>query len=174
MSQRRRVLGASNGSLDSPVIFIGEAPGRLGADRFGIPLYGDQAGKNFELFLWHANLARENIFITNSVLCNPRTEKGNNDPPTRVEAIHCSRFLEETLRLVRPDFVVTLGAQALESLGLIQPHAFRLGTDVGKLLPWGDYIVMPLYHPAARAFVWRPREEQIKDYTRLGQILRVR
>ncbi len=51
MCGRTRVLSEKNGSIDSKIIFIGEAPGRLGADRTGIPFYGDQAGKNFERLL---------------------------------------------------------------------------------------------------------------------------
>jgi len=55
MTQRTRVLGPPNGNLDSSVVFIAEAPGRLGADKFGIPLFGDQTGRNFDgprAFIW--------------------------------------------------------------------------------------------------------------------------
>jgi uracil-DNA glycosylase len=51
MQGRRKILGSSNGNLDAPLIFVAEAPGRLGADRFGIPLYGDQTGRNFEMLI---------------------------------------------------------------------------------------------------------------------------
>ena len=33
MEGRRRVLGAGNGPLDARVLFVAEAPGRLGDDR---------------------------------------------------------------------------------------------------------------------------------------------
>ena len=75
MYGRTRVLSEKNGNIDSKVIFIGEAPGRLGADRTGIPFYGDQAGKNFEWLLQFAGVTRQQVFITNAVLCNPRDEK---------------------------------------------------------------------------------------------------
>src|SRR5579883_877427 len=42
MEGRTRVLGPANGSLDADILFIAEAPGRLGADSSGIPLMGDQ------------------------------------------------------------------------------------------------------------------------------------
>src|SRR4030043_19536 len=90
MGQRRRVLSASNGSLESSVVFIAEAPGRLGADRFGIPLFGDQTGRNFESLISNAGISRDSIFITNAVLCNPRKAGGNNDSPTTTEARNCS------------------------------------------------------------------------------------
>ena len=83
MYGRTKVLSEKNGNVDSKVIFIGEAPGRLGADRTGIPFYGDQAGQNFERLLQFAGLTRQQVFITNAVLCNPRDKKGNNSAPKK-------------------------------------------------------------------------------------------
>ena len=83
MCGRTKVLSEKNGNIDSKVVFIGEAPGRLGADRTGIPFYGDQAGQNFERLLQFTGLTRKQVFITNAVLCNPRDEKGNNSPPNK-------------------------------------------------------------------------------------------
>lgn len=71
MDQRTRVLGPANGNLDAQVVFVAEAPGRLGADRFGIPLHGDQAGRNFEWLISNARITRQDVFVTNAVLCNP-------------------------------------------------------------------------------------------------------
>lgn len=78
MAQRTRVLGPPNGNLDSSVVFIAEAPGRLGADKFGIPLFGDETGRNFEWLISKAGINRDEIFITNAVLCNPRAADGKN------------------------------------------------------------------------------------------------
>ena len=47
MEGRTRALGQGNGPLDARVLFVAEAPGRLGADRTGVPLSGDQTGRNF-------------------------------------------------------------------------------------------------------------------------------
>ncbi len=41
MEGRRRVLGAGNGPLDARVLFVAEAPGRLGGDKTGVPLVND-------------------------------------------------------------------------------------------------------------------------------------
>ena len=171
MQHRRKVLGFANGSLNSSVLFIAEAPGRLGADKFGIPLYGDQTGRNFEMLIASAGLDRESIFITNAVLCNPRTTDGNNDSPTLTEIRNCSRYLEETLEIIKPKYVVTLGAVALTVINAIKPHQIKLSEGVGKVFSWNGFQVYPLFHPGPRAFIWRPKRRQEEDYRTLARLL---
>ena len=72
MCGRAAVLSELNGPVDARVMFIGEAPGRKGADQTRIPFSGDQSGKNFEGFLGAASLQRSELFITSAALCNPR------------------------------------------------------------------------------------------------------
>jgi DNA polymerase len=171
MAQRRRVLGRPNGSLDSLVVFIAEAPGRLGADKFGIPLFGDQTGRNFEWLISNTGITRESIFITNAVLCNPRKHDGNNAPPASAEVRNCSKYLKETLDIIRPKYVAPLGKAALTALRIIHPLEIELSKGVGQLFPWNGYQVYPLYHPAPRAFVWRNKTQQIADYRLLASFL---
>ena len=85
MEGRTRVLGRGNGPLNASILFIAEAPGRLGAERTGIPLTGDQTGRNFEVLLKEANLHRASVFITNAVLCNPQDTQGKNTSPAPSE-----------------------------------------------------------------------------------------
>ena len=171
MTQRTRVLGALNGSLDSSVVFIAEAPGRLGADKFGIPLFGDQTGRNFESLISNAGISREAIFITNAVLCNPRAADGRNDSPTRTEIANCASYLKETLEIAKPKYVVPLGRVALAALRIIHPLEIDLRESVGKLFPWNGCQVYPLYHPGPRTSVWRPKAQQVKDYRKLAELL---
>ena len=51
MCGRSAVLSELNGSTDARIMFIGEAPGRKGADRTRIPFSGDQSGANFDRYL---------------------------------------------------------------------------------------------------------------------------
>ncbi len=74
MCGRSAVLSELNGPIDARVMFIGEAPGRKGADRTRVPFSGDQSGANFDRFLASIGLARDEIFITSAALCNPRAE----------------------------------------------------------------------------------------------------
>src|SRR5688500_851632 len=100
MEGRRRVLGPANGPLDARVLFVAEAPGRLGGDRTGVPLTSDQTGRNFARLLEHAGLRRDEVFVTNAALCNPRSLGGLNRPPSRIELASCREHLRRTLDLV--------------------------------------------------------------------------
>jgi len=171
MQCRRKVFSEANGSLNSKVIFIAEAPGRLGADKTGIPLFGDKTGDNFELLLGNIGWRREDIFITNAILCNPRKENGNNATPRREEMSNCLPYLEMTLELIQPEVVVTLGSIALRTLNAISPHCLTLKTNVGQSIPWANKLLLPLYHPGPRAMVHRAFAKQRSDFMRLAKLV---
>ena len=171
LCDRRKVLSPANGSLDSRVLFVAEAPGRLGADRTGIPLYGDRTGDNFEVLLGNIGWRREEIFITNAVLCNPKHENGNNATPTPDEITNCSAYLGMLITLISPDVIATLGATALRSLDLLSPHGIELRQDVAKLVPWRNAWLFPLYHPGPRAAVHRSQAKQRSDFMHLAKVV---
>src|SRR3954447_24027586 len=116
MCGRSAVLSELNGSPEARIMFIGEAPGRKGADRTRVPFSGDQSGANLDRFLSSIDLTRDEIFITSAALCNPRSESGANRKPTLRELSNCSSFLRRTIELVDPRVIVTLGSVALEAL----------------------------------------------------------
>src|SRR5437867_1308354 len=118
MCERAAVLSELNGSLNARVMFIGEAPGRKGADRTRIPFSGDLSGKNFDRFLSSIGLQRSEIFITSAALCNPRSASGANRRPTARELKNCSDYLQRTIELINPRVIATLGGVALEALSL--------------------------------------------------------
>lgn len=172
MEHRVRVLGPMNGRIGATVLFVAEAPGRLGADRCGIPLHGDQTGRNFESLLAAAGIERSAVFITNAILCNPRDEQGRNAPPSAAEIGNCSAHLRDTIAVVQPRYVVALGRVALESLRSIEAHAATLAHDVGRLIAWNGRWLIPLYHPGPRARVHRSLVLQTEDYRQLSRLLR--
>ncbi len=160
------VLASSNGSLHARVMFIGEAPGRLGAARTGVPFTSDQSGLRFQRLLAAAGLRRGDLFLTNALLCNP-LHNGTNRPPRRRELVNCSPWLQAQIDLVGPRVVVTLGAAALDALRLIEPHPYVLRRDVGRALPWYGRTLVPLYHPSPRTAARRPFQQQVADFRRL-------
>lgn len=164
MDERTRVFGEACGPADAPLMFIGEAPGRLGADKSGIPFHGDRSGHNFEELLEFAHLSRHDIFVTNAVLCNPRDDDGRNATPTSNELTNCARFLERQIGVIKPQIVVTLGASALRSVGLIEAHNLSLSNDVRTTHQWYGRVLIPLYHPGQRAMVHRSLANQRSDY----------
>src|SRR5690349_24292513 len=109
MNESARVLSRAAGGINAKIMFIGEAPGRLGADSSEIPFHGDKAGHNFEELLEFAGLTRADVFVTNAVLCNPRDTKGKNATPATTEISNCSTYLKRQIDLVNPRLVVTLG-----------------------------------------------------------------
>ena len=175
MCERAAVLSELNGSVHARVMFIGEAPGRKGADRTRVPFSGDQSGKNFERFLASIDLKRSEIFITSAALCNPRATSGANRRPAASEIRNCSDFLRRSLELVDPRVVVTLGTVALEALELIHYHDFNLKNDAGRICHWNNRLLVPLYHPSPQVLITSRKEAaQLRDYKVVAEaILRI-
>ena len=146
-------------------MFIGEAPGRKGADRTRMPFSGDQSGANFDRFLNSIQLTRDQIFITSAALCNPRSESGANRKPKQTETKNCSAFLRRTIELVDPRVIVTLGSVALEALKRIEHHELNLKESAARIHTWNKRVLVPIYHPSPQVLASHRREqEQLQDY----------
>lgn len=171
MADSARVLNHGAGSLRAQALFIGEAPGRLGADATEIPFHGDAAGNNFEDLLALSGMNRSEIFVTNAVLCNPKDAKGNNSTPNGTETSNCSGFLRRQIELLKPPVVVTLGAVALEALKVIAPHSLTLRNHVRTKNAWFGRLLIPLYHPGQRAMIHRSLANQRSDYQFVAETL---
>lgn len=172
MAHRTRVLNATHGSAVPAVLFVGEAPGRLGADRTGQPFDGDQSGRNFAELLETSGIERSETFVTNAVLCNPRNDHGNNDRPARTEVLNCSNHLHRLIEILNPPVVVTLGATALSATEILERHGLTLRRDVAEPHAWFRRILVPMYHPGARARIHRSAEQQRRDFRRLARVLK--
>jgi DNA polymerase len=173
MTGRTAVLSKSNGNLASKILFIAEAPGRAGGDRTRIPLVGDASGANFRTFIESINLRREDVFVTNSVLCNPRKESGANRKPSRTESVNCADFLSRQIAVLNSPVVVTLGSVALEALKAIEYHQFSLRENAGTICEWNERILVPLYHPSPQVLASHRRmNEQLKDYQAIAAALK--
>jgi uracil-DNA glycosylase family 4 len=165
MCERTPVFSELNGSPHARIMFIGEAPGRKGADRTRVPFSGDQSGQNFARFLAAINLRRSEIFITSAALCNPRAESGANRKPSRTELSNCSSWLRRTIELVDPAVVVTLGSVALDALKAIAPHNLTLKESAARIHSWEGRILVPIYHPSPQVLASHRRDaQQLSDY----------
>ena len=173
LCERRAVLSEHNGNLAPRVLFIAEAPGRQGGDRTRIPLSGDQSGRNFARFLASINLTREEIFITNAVLCNPRKPSGANRKPTNAEVSNCSEFLRRQIELLDAPVVVTLGAVSLAALKRVEYHELTLKESAGRVCEWNGRLLVPVYHPSPQVLASHRREAaQLQDYKAIARALR--
>lgn len=166
-------LGDANGPLGARVVFVAEAVGRRGGAVTGVPLTRDESGQRFGGFLALAGIRREDVFVTNAVLCNPVDARGRNRTPSAAEVARCRPFLARTLALARAPVVVALGRVALESLRAIAPHDADL-RQPGVPVRWGDRSLVAMYHPGRQSTLHRPHALQADDWRRLGEMLRER
>jgi uracil-DNA glycosylase family 4 len=172
MACSQRVLDGSIGPLSAKLMFVGEAPGRLGADASGIPFHGDTAGVNFESLLEGAGLSRYDCLVTNAVLCNPKDERGNNATPKPIEVRNCSVNLRQQIEIFQPSIVVSLGGTALKALAFVEEHSLALDTHVRTSNRWFNRSLIPLYHPGQRAMIHRSYANQRSDYRFIAEEFR--
>ncbi len=152
VASRRRIVHGY-GNPQSGIVFVGEAPGRHGADRTGIPFDGDKSGRVLQRMLAELGLLREHngqrsfaCFLTNTVRCCPP----NNRTPLPREIAACAAWLDQELALLAPRIVVPIGRIALREIGLRM-----LGCDPGPIRPaharpiaTPTCTIVPLVHPA--------------------------
>jgi uracil-DNA glycosylase len=171
LADKTAVLSELNGNLDPKVMFIGEAPGRVGADKTRRPFYGDKSGDNFQKLLDSIDLRREDIFITSAVMCSPRSLTDANRKPLRSEIRNCSGYLQRVLNLIEPRIIATLGVVGLEALSLIAYHEFKLKTHAGQIVDWNGAKLLPLYHPSPQVVAsQRGLDLQLEHFATLSSI----
>jgi len=154
------------GNPEAKVVFIGEAPG-FHEDQRGVPFCG-AAGRLLDFLLSKAGVKREEVFVTNVLKHRP---PGNRDPlPNEINA--CASFLDRQLAVIKPRVIVTLGrfsmAKFLPQARISQAHGQpRFVEFQGR-----ELIVVPMYHPAAALRNGKIKEEEERDFERLGEFLK--
>ena len=140
LSQGRTQVVYGVGDPNADLMFIGEAPG-FHEDKQGEPFVG-AAGQLLNQLLGEIGIAREDVYINNTVNCRP---PGNRDPlPDELEA--CKPWLDERVALIDPAVVVTLGNWATRYILGKQVSISRVR---GQRFPWSGRTVIPTFHPAA-------------------------
>ena len=130
------------GSVESNVIFVGEAPGR-NEDKCGEPFVG-VAGKQLSLSLQKAGISRDEIYITNVVKCRPP----KNRVPNTDERNSCKEYLEQEIAIIKPKIICVLGNTAFNSiLGGSEITKFR-----GKVARKNNQLYFITIHPAATIY----------------------
>lgn len=127
------------GDPSSPIIFIGEAPGR-DEDEQGKPFVG-RSGQLLTRALNKLNIARESVFITNIVKCRPP----NNRTPLPQEVALFRDLLLAEIEIIEPKVICTLGSSSLNALF---EDTFAITKTRGRHMPFKNTLVIPAYHPA--------------------------
>jgi len=151
-------LVMGDGNLDADIVFIGEAPGKK-EDEVGMPFVG-AAGKFLNEMLVAAGMQREDVYITNIVKYRPP----NNRDPEPDEKKAFWPYLLRQLEIIKPKIVITLGRH---SGGYFIPD-LHISTDHGnpRRVTYHDkeFLVIPLYHPAAALYNGGMRQTLIDDF----------
>lgn len=154
------------GNPDADIVFVGEAPGK-NEDLKGEPFVG-AAGKFLNEMLAAANLKREDVYITNIVKYRPP----NNRDPLPEEKRAFWPYLMQQLEIIAPKVVITLGRHSGECF-IPDIHISR---DHGhaRRVKYHDYefLVIPLYHPAAALYNGSMRQTLIDDFLAAAQLAR--
>src|SRR3954452_15684590 len=101
------------GAARARVMLVGEQPGDR-EDRAGHPFVGP-AGRELDRALEEAGIRRRSAYLTNVVKHFKFEERGKrrtHAPPKKFEIDACRPWLDEELRVVKPEALVVLGGAA--------------------------------------------------------------
>jgi DNA polymerase len=170
----RRSIVFGVGAPDTPLMFVGEAPGEQ-EDRRGEPFVGP-AGQLLDKMIEAMGWTRDTVYIANTTKCRPP----NNRNPQPDELGQCMPFLHAQIAAIAPRIIVALGKPASNQL---------LGTDDTPISAlrgrFHDYArfaldrhglkIMPTFHPAAllrdpdkKRAVWSDLKLVMAELARLG------
>lgn len=128
------------GPTDPDVCFIGEAPG-ADEDAKGEPFVG-RAGQLLNKIIAACGFQRGEVYICNTLKCRPP----NNRTPTTDERDNCRGYFDRQLALVRPKYIVCLGATAAKN---VLNTSLGIGRMRGKVHHYRGIPVVCTYHPSA-------------------------
>ncbi len=159
------------GSIDSKVVFIGEAPG-FHEDQQRRPFVG-RSGQLLNKLIESVGWKRADVYITNIVKRRPPE---NRDPlPEEIEAY--KPYLARQLEILNPKIIVTLGRF---SMNYFIPAA-KISRDQGQVFKWGKgdemggkgfRFIVPLFHPAAALRSTQNLEALTASFKKLPAIIK--
>ncbi len=163
-SRTQVVVG--RGPRPSPVMILGEAPGRE-EDRTGLGFQG-AAGRVFEDILAFLGLRREEIWLANAVRCRPSIDGKRNRAPRPDEIAACRPWFLRDVAEVAPKAIVTLGRVAFESA---TGQTWDANRRVEPVRISETTEVLGLYHPAYLIYRRNLKSAYREDLMRLRERL---
>lgn len=150
------------GSPEAEIFFIGEAPG-LKEDQLVRPFVG-RSGQLLTKTIESLGLKREDVYISNIVKKRPPE---NRDPlPSEIEAY--KPYLKEQIEIIGPKIIVTLGRF---SMNYFIPTA-KISRDQGKIFKVDNYLIIPMFHPAAALRGTTTLNQFQKSFKKLPTVLK--
>ena len=127
------------GPLRPRLVMVGEAPGAE-EDRAGEPFVG-AAGNLLDKILVASSLARDQVYIMNTLKCRP---PGNRNP-VDAEIENCRPFFERQLEILQPEYIICWGSIAARAVLRRNDGVGRLR---GRFHSYKNAKVLVTYHPA--------------------------
>ncbi|MBC7565028.1 uracil-DNA glycosylase [Candidatus Saccharibacteria bacterium] len=166
LAKQAQHLVMGEGSVDSGIMFIGEAPGKK-EDETGLPFVG-ASGKFLDQMLAAAGIERKDVFVTSIVKYRP---PGNRDPTVAEKAAFLP-FLLRQIATIQPKIIAPLGRHGMES--------FLPGAKIGDIhgqaqcivLDGHEVVIFPLFHPAAALYKGSLRQTLIDDFAKIPELLK--
>ena len=153
------------GNPHARVMIIGEAPGAT-EDEQGEPFVG-RSGQLLTELLSSIGLSRDDVFITNTILCRPPENRN----PRPEELRNCRSRLDQTIAIINPKVIITLGNFATK---YVLNAKEGITTLRGKPQKKDGRTILPMYHPAVLVYNGNKgprREEMEKDFHVLKTLL---
>ena len=139
LCEARHTVVFGSGNPQADLMVIGEGPG-ADEDAQGLPFVG-RAGQLLTKMLDSVKISRDEVYITNTVLCRP---PGNRNPePDELAA--CAPFLAEKMAVIQPKVILSLGSVATQALLRTREPIGKLR---GRMHAYGSAILIPTFHPA--------------------------
>jgi uracil-DNA glycosylase len=139
LCEGRHTVVFGSGNPEADLVVIGEGPG-ADEDAQGLPFVG-RAGQLLTRMLESVKLTRDEVFITNTVLCRP---PGNRNPEAD-ELAACAPFLADKLAVIQPKVILTLGSVATQAMLRTKEPIGKLR---GRMHAYGNAVLIPTFHPA--------------------------
>lgn len=159
------VMGGGNPNAD--IVFIGEAPGKQ-EDLQGLPFVG-ASGRFLNEMLETGGMKRSDVYITNIVKYRPP----NNRDPLPEEKREFWPYLMRQLEIINPTVIITLGrhsgAAFIPDLVISRDHGHARKVQYHD----HEFLVIPLYHPAAALYNGSMRQVLIDDFLAAAELVRL-
>lgn len=160
------------GSHDADIMFIGEAPGKNEA-LTGKPFCG-ASGRILDELLENIKLDRKTVYVTNIVKDRPPE---NRDPkPAEIELY--APFLDRQIEIIKPKVIATLGRFSMQYImnryGLdfeLEPISKIHGKEFKTKTVFGEFVVIPLYHPAVAVYNNTTKDVLKDDFKKLTKYM---
>jgi uracil-DNA glycosylase len=110
LKKNSKTIILGDGDINSPMMFIGEAPGEA-EDNSGKSFQGDD-GNLLKKMLLAINIKIEKVYLTYSINYRPPEDR----KPTTQEIKRYSVFLKEHISIINPKIIILMGSTAMEAV----------------------------------------------------------